>query len=111
MKIRVSILALLLLGTGGTAGAQSGTPGMSPDSGSASAAEGAIDRAHLKALDADHDGRISRKEARGDAAVMRDWKMLDTNEDGVIDAAEMNSMKTHPMGPGGMPDTVPPAPR
>lgn len=43
----------------------------------------------VQQLDADHDGRISRAEARRDPALAKRFDVLDANRDGVLDAAEL----------------------
>jgi hypothetical protein len=43
----------------------------------------------FEAMDANHDGRIVRAEARGNADLMREFHVVDANHDGRLTRAEM----------------------
>jgi hypothetical protein len=43
----------------------------------------------FEAMDANHDGAITRAEARGNADLMREFHVVDANHDGRLDREEM----------------------
>lgn len=67
------------------------------DRSTSTATDGMMDDKMLT-LDADKDGKISRKEA--DAELKKDWSKLDTNRDGFIDATEYGARTASPTRPG-----------
>lgn len=41
------------------------------------------------AMDSNHDGNISRAEAKGNPDLMREWRVVDTNHNGRLTKVEM----------------------
>lgn len=57
----------------------------------------------LNRLDKDKDGTISKKEAKSDKELSKNWDSLDANSDGKLDAMELAAAETGSMdaAPGG----------
>jgi hypothetical protein len=56
----------------------------------------AADKSSFEALDTNHDGQISRDEAKKSADVSKKFVQADTNQDGKLDAAEFAALETAP---------------
>lgn len=56
-------------------------------------------------LDRDHDGRISPREARGDAALKTKWDVLDVDGDGKISQTEFARFEVKTYEPPELPGT------
>lgn len=50
----------------------------------------------FSALDQDHDGVLTSSEAHASPRIGDDWRLLDANEDGVIDRSEWNLVVEEP---------------
>lgn len=86
--------ALALPAAADNAGAATSSPGMSKP----------IDgNPQIQKLDKDKDGTISRKEAKSDKELSKNWDTLDANSDGKLDAMELATADTGSMdaAPGG----------
>lgn len=57
----------------------------------------AADKPSFEALDTNHDGQISRDEAKKSADVSKKFVQADTNHDGKLDAAEFSALEAAPM--------------
>ena len=67
------------------------------------AAEGqTISQYKFNRLDTNHDGVISRDEAKADATLSQEWSKADTNKDGKIEESEFSAFEEE-MEPGGVP--------
>lgn len=89
----IRFLAIAALGLSAAAVAQAPPAGLSFDQ----FATGA--RGRLMALDADHDGKLSKEEFAAQPAMARRhgdgsrlFARLDTNQDGLLDAGEINAL-------------------
>ena len=49
-------------------------------------------------LDTNHDGYISKNEAKADHKLMKDWKSADANKDGKLEESEFSAFETRNMG-------------
>ncbi len=89
-----STLAALMMA--GLATAQMTPPAPAPDA-STTVKDKLTPKDKMMMLDVDQDGLISREEA--DSSISKDWKLWDSNNDGVIDATEFAAgSKASPKG-------------
>jgi hypothetical protein len=51
--------------------------------------------ATFQSLDKNHDGAVSKSEAKSDPTVAKNWKQIDINKDGRIDSAEFSAFEAH----------------
>lgn len=56
----------------------------------------AADKTSFEQLDANHDGQISRDEAKKSPEVSKKFVQADTNQDGKLDAAEFAALEAAP---------------
>lgn len=57
----------------------------------------AADKPSFEALDTNHDGQISRDEAKKSPEVSKNFVKADTNHDGKLDAAEFSALEAAPL--------------
>lgn len=55
---------------------------------------GATARMQFSKLDRNHDGYISKKEAKANPKLYKEWKQADANRDGKLDQAEFAQFET-----------------
>lgn len=102
MKIKTTLIALTLAG-----GAALALPAAADNSAAATSSPGMskpIDsNPQITRLDKDQDGTISKKEAKADKELSKNWDSLDANSDGKLDAMELAAADTGTMdaAPGG----------
>jgi EF hand domain-containing protein len=53
---------------------------------------------HFSRLDTNHDGFVSRDEARSDPALTRDWSKIDTDHDNKISRSEFDAHSSSAAG-------------